>query len=107
VFAVLKVPSGSRHECLRVHRSHYDVIVVGPEARPARHARPCRKRFVDRLHHKLFPTRSHTVAAQAESAPPWQHGEMTGAGTLRHVKGSDWLGDQDAIELMCKEAPRR
>ena len=56
---------------------------------------------------KVFPTRSHTVAAQG--------GISAALGNMGHddwryhmydtVKGADWLGDQDAIEYMCKEAP--
>ncbi|GER06904.1 hypothetical protein JCM17843_12140 [Kordiimonadales bacterium JCM 17843] len=57
---------------------------------------------------KVFPTRSHTVAAQGGIAAAlgnmgddtWQwHAYDT-------VKGSDWLGDQDAIEYLCREAPK-
>jgi succinate dehydrogenase (ubiquinone) flavoprotein subunit len=57
---------------------------------------------------KLFPTRSHTVAAQGginaalgnAEDDKWQwHFYDT-------VKGSDWLGDQDAINYMCEEAPK-
>ena len=57
---------------------------------------------------KLFPTRSHTVAAQG--------GINAALGNMHHddwrwhfydtVKGSDWLGDQDAIHFMTKEAPK-
>jgi len=56
---------------------------------------------------KLFPTRSHTVAAQGGinaalgnmSEDDWRwHAYDT-------IKGSDWLGDQDAIHYMCREAP--
>ncbi len=56
---------------------------------------------------KVFPTRSHTVAAQGGMAAAL--GNM-GDGDNWHfhmydtVKGSDWLGDQDAIEFMCREA---
>ncbi|BCL75059.1 succinate dehydrogenase flavoprotein subunit [Jeongeupia sp. HS-3] len=56
---------------------------------------------------KVFPTRSHTVAAQGgvsaslgNSEPDHWHWHMYDT-----VKGSDWLGDQDAIEFMCREAP--
>jgi succinate dehydrogenase / fumarate reductase, flavoprotein subunit len=57
---------------------------------------------------KLFPTRSHTVAAQGGiSAALGNMGEDDWRWHMYDtVKGSDWLGDQDAIELMCKEAPR-
>src|SRR6185369_8142886 len=55
---------------------------------------------------KVFPTRSHTVAAQGGVAAALGN---LGADNWRWhmydtVKGSDWLGDQDAIEYMCKEA---
>jgi succinate dehydrogenase / fumarate reductase, flavoprotein subunit len=56
---------------------------------------------------KLFPTRSHTVAAQGGiSAALGNMGEDDWRWHMYDtVKGSDWLGDQDAIELMCREAP--
>ncbi len=55
---------------------------------------------------KLFPTRSHTVAAQGGiSASLGNMGEDKWEWHMYDtVKGSDWLGDQDAIEYMCKEA---
>ncbi len=56
---------------------------------------------------KLFPTRSHTVAAQGGIAASL--GNMGPDHWTWHmydtVKGSDWLGDQDAIEYLCREAP--
>ncbi|MBA2412040.1 MAG: succinate dehydrogenase flavoprotein subunit [Burkholderiaceae bacterium] len=56
---------------------------------------------------KVFPTRSHTVAAQGGIGASL--GNMTEDSWLWHmfdtVKGSDYLGDQDAIEFMCREAP--
>ena len=56
---------------------------------------------------KVFPTRSHTVAAQGGIGAAL--GNMTEDSWLWHmfdtVKGSDYLGDQDAIEFMCREAP--
>ncbi len=56
---------------------------------------------------KVFPTRSHTVAAQGGmSASLGNMGEDDWRWHMYDtVKGSDWLGDQDAIEYMCKEAP--
>ncbi len=55
---------------------------------------------------KLFPTRSHTVAAQGGIAGAL--GNMSDDDWRYHfydtIKGSDWLGDQDAIEYMCREA---
>jgi len=57
---------------------------------------------------KVFPTRSHTVAAQGGiSAALGNMGEDDWRWHMYDtVKGSDWLGDQDAIEYMCKEAPQ-
>ena len=56
---------------------------------------------------KLFPTRSHTVAAQGGINAAL--GNITRDNWRWHfydtVKGSDWLGDQDAIQYMCREAP--
>ena len=56
---------------------------------------------------KVFPTRSHTVAAQGGmSASLGNMGEDDWRWHMYDtVKGSDWLGDQDAIEYMCREAP--
>ena len=56
---------------------------------------------------KVFPTRSHTVAAQGGiSAALGNMGEDDWRWHMYDtIKGSDWLGDQDAIEYMCKEAP--
>jgi succinate dehydrogenase / fumarate reductase flavoprotein subunit len=57
---------------------------------------------------KVFPTRSHTVAAQGGIGASL--GNMSEDSWHYHffdtVKGSDWLGDQDAIEFMCREAPK-
>ncbi|MEQ9116310.1 MAG: succinate dehydrogenase flavoprotein subunit [Rickettsiales bacterium] len=57
---------------------------------------------------KLFPTRSHTVAAQGGISAAL--GNMGKDDWRWHmydtVKGSDWLGDQDAIEYMCRHAPQ-
>jgi succinate dehydrogenase / fumarate reductase flavoprotein subunit len=57
---------------------------------------------------KVFPTRSHTVAAQGGiSAALGNMGEDDWRWhAFDTIKGSDWLGDQDAIEYMCKEAPK-
>ncbi|UOF93504.1 MAG: succinate dehydrogenase flavoprotein subunit [Bordetella sp.] len=56
---------------------------------------------------KVFPTRSHTVAAQGGISASL--GNMSEDDWYWHmydtIKGSDWLGDQDAIEFMCREAP--
>ena len=58
---------------------------------------------------KVFPTRSHTVAAQGGIAASL--GNLSEDNWRWHmydtVKGSDWLGDQDAIEFMCRQAVDR
>ena len=56
---------------------------------------------------KVFPTRSHTVAAQGGMAAALDNmgdGDHWRFHMYDTVKGSDWLGDQDAIEYMCREA---
>jgi succinate dehydrogenase/fumarate reductase flavoprotein subunit len=56
----------------------------------------------------VFPTRSHTVAAQGGiSASLGNMGQDDWRWHMYDtVKGSDWLGDQDAIEYLCKNAPK-
>ena len=86
----------------------YDVVVVGAGGAGLRAAfgmsqAGLRTACVS----KVFPTRSHTVAAQGGmSASLGNMGEDDWRWHMYDtVKGSDWLGDQDAIEYMCKEAP--
>ncbi|PXX42950.1 succinate dehydrogenase subunit A [Aquitalea magnusonii] len=57
---------------------------------------------------KVFPTRSHTVAAQGGVSASLGNSEEDHWTWHMYdtVKGSDWLGDQDAIEFMCREAPK-
>ena len=57
---------------------------------------------------KVFPTRSHTSAAQGGiSAALGNMGEDDWRWHMYDtVKGADWLGDQDSIEYLCKEAPK-
>jgi len=86
----------------------YDAVVVGAGGAGLRAAMGLSEAgFRTACITKLFPTRSHTVAAQGGvnaalanmSEDDWRwHFYDT-------VKGSDWLGDQDAIHYMCKEAP--
>jgi len=56
---------------------------------------------------KVFPTRSHTVAAQGGVSASLGNSEQDHWHWHMYdtVKGSDWLGDQDAIEFMCRKAP--
>ena len=87
----------------------YDAVVVGAGGAGLRAAFGLAEfGFKTACITKLFPTRSHTVAAQGGINAAL--GNMTEDDWRWHmydtVKGSDWLGDQDAIHYMCKEAPR-
>lgn len=86
----------------------FDVVVVGAGGAGLRAAFGMAKEGLNTACvTKLFPTRSHTVAAQGGISAAL--GNMGTDDWRWHmydtVKGSDWLGDQDAIEYMCKNAP--
>ncbi len=86
---------------------HYDVVVVGAGGAGLRATfGMALEGLKTACITKLFPTRSHTVAAQGGmSAALGNMGEDDWRWHMYDtVKGSDWLGDQDAIEYMCKEA---
>jgi len=85
----------------------YDVIVVGAGGAGLRATfGMAEKGLKTACITKVFPTRSHTVAAQGGiSAALGNAGEDDWRWHMYDtIKGSDWLGDQDAIEYMCKEA---
>jgi succinate dehydrogenase / fumarate reductase flavoprotein subunit len=85
----------------------YDVIVVGAGGAGLRATfGMAEKGLKTACITKVFPTRSHTVAAQGGiSAALGNNGEDDWRWHMYDtVKGSDWLGDQDAIEYMCREA---
>ncbi len=85
----------------------YDVIVVGAGGAGLRATLGMAERGLKTACiSKVFPTRSHTVAAQGGiSAALGNMGEDDWRFHFYDtVKGSDWLGDQDAIEYLCKEA---
>ena len=85
----------------------YDVIVVGAGGAGLRATLGmAEKGLKTACLTKVFPTRSHTVAAQGGiSAALGNMGEDDWRFHMYDtVKGSDWLGDQDAIEYMCREA---
>jgi succinate dehydrogenase / fumarate reductase flavoprotein subunit len=94
---------------MKLPRTQFDTLVIGAGGAGLRAALALARADARvAVVSKVFPTRSHTVAAQgginaalANVLPDdWQwHMYDT-------VKGSDWLGDQDAIEFMCREAPR-
>ncbi|MBU6235086.1 MAG: succinate dehydrogenase flavoprotein subunit [Alphaproteobacteria bacterium] len=85
----------------------YDVVIVGAGGAGLRAALGMGERGLKAACiSKVFPTRSHTVAAQGGISAALGNG---GEDDWRWhffdtVKGSDWLGDQDAIEYMCREA---
>jgi succinate dehydrogenase / fumarate reductase flavoprotein subunit len=86
----------------------YDVLVVGAGGAGLRAVVGCSEAGLrTACITKVFPTRSHTVAAQGGIAAAL--GNMGEDDWRWHmydtVKGSDWLGDQDAIEYMCRNAP--
>ncbi|MGI9200587.1 MAG: succinate dehydrogenase flavoprotein subunit [Woeseiaceae bacterium] len=86
----------------------YDVVVIGAGGAGLRATFGlANQNFKTACITKVFPTRSHTVAAQGGiSAALGNMGEDDWRWHMYDtVKGSDWLGDQDAIEYMCKEAP--
>lgn len=85
----------------------YDVVVVGAGGAGLRAGFGCaEKGLKTAILSKVFPTRSHTVAAQGGiSAALGNMGEDDWRFHMYDtIKGSDWLGDQDAIEYMCREA---
>ncbi|OWY39192.1 succinate dehydrogenase flavoprotein subunit [Xenophilus sp. AP218F] len=88
---------------------HFDAVIVGAGGAGMRAALQLSEAGLKTaVLSKVFPTRSHTVAAQGgvsaslgNSEEDHWHWHMYDT-----VKGSDWLGDQDAIEFMCREAPK-
>ncbi|MFO1187353.1 MAG: succinate dehydrogenase flavoprotein subunit [Alphaproteobacteria bacterium] len=86
----------------------YDVVVVGAGGAGLRATLGCAAAGLKTACvTKVFPTRSHTVAAQGGISAAL--GNMGADDWRWHmydtVKGSDWLGDQDAIEYLCRHAP--
>ncbi len=94
-------------EAYKITEHYYDVVVVGAGGAGLRATfGMVEKGLKTACISKVFPTRSHTVAAQGGiSAALGNMGEDDWRFHMYDtVKGSDWLGDQDAIEYMCKEA---
>jgi len=94
-------------ESYKIQQHKYDVIVVGAGGAGLRATFGlAEKGLKAACITKVFPTRSHTVAAQGGiSAALGNMGEDDWRFHFYDtIKGSDWLGDQDAIEYMCREA---
>ena len=94
-------------ESYKIQQHKFDVIVVGAGGAGLRATMGmAAKGLATACLTKVFPTRSHTVAAQGGIAGAL--GNMGEDDWRFHfydtIKGSDWLGDQDAIEYMCREA---
>jgi len=90
-------------------RRRFDVVIVGAGGAGMRASLQLARAGLNvAVLSKVFPTRSHTVAAQGGIGAAL--GNMSEDNWHYHfydtVKGSDWLGDQDAIEFMCREAPK-
>src|SRR5512142_793469 len=95
-------------ESYKIHEHKYDVVVVGAGGSGLRATFGLAEQGLNTACiTKVFPTRSHTVAAQGGiSAALGNMGEDDWRFHFYDtIKGSDWLGDQDAIEYMTKEAP--
>jgi len=84
---------------------HYDVVIVGAGLAGCAAARECQQAGLKTVVlTKLHPLRSHSGAAQGGINAALVE-ETTDGHEFDTVKGSDYLGDQDAIELMCRRAP--
>jgi succinate dehydrogenase / fumarate reductase, flavoprotein subunit len=92
-----------------ISKRKFDVVIVGAGGSGMRASLQLARAGLNvAVLSKVFPTRSHTVAAQGGIGASL--GNMSEDNWHYHfydtVKGSDWLGDQDAIEFMCREAPK-
>ncbi|MDI1472266.1 MAG: succinate dehydrogenase flavoprotein subunit [Thermodesulfovibrio sp.] len=91
---------------MEISKHYFDTVIIGSGLAGCRAAIECIGNGSVAVLSKLYPTRSHSTAAQGgigaalgneeEDSPEWH--------TYDTVKGSDFLGDQDAIEIMCYDA---
>jgi succinate dehydrogenase / fumarate reductase, flavoprotein subunit len=101
--------SSSSTSASSVTTRKFDVVIVGAGGSGMRASLQLARAGLNvAVLSKVFPTRSHTVAAQGGIGASL--GNMSEDNWHYHfydtIKGSDWLGDQDAIEYMCREAPK-
>ncbi len=84
----------------------HDVLVIGAGLAGQRAALAAAEEGVSvGIVSKVHPVRSHSNAAQGGINAALQEGDTWESHAFDTVKGSDYLGDQDAIEIMCREAP--
>jgi succinate dehydrogenase / fumarate reductase flavoprotein subunit len=84
----------------------HDVLVIGAGLAGQRAALAAAEEGVSvGIISKVHPVRSHSNAAQGGINAALQEGDTWESHAFDTVKGSDYLGDQDAIEIMCREAP--
>ncbi|MBI5892751.1 MAG: FAD-binding protein [Deltaproteobacteria bacterium] len=85
----------------------HDVLIIGAGLAGMRAAiEAARQGLNAAIVTKVHPVRSHSVAAQGGINAAIGENDSWDAHAFDTVKGSDYLGDQDAIEIMCKEAPK-
>ena len=89
-----------------IHEHRYDVVIVGAGGAGMRAAVEAGPRVRTAVLTKLYPTRSHTGAAQGGMCAALANVEEDNWEwhTFDTVKGGDYLADQDAVEIMCREA---
>ncbi|CAB3258902.1 unnamed protein product [Arctia plantaginis] len=108
IAAQKRVPIKGFYRGIVIHDHKYDCLVLGAGGAGLRAAVGlAMQNFTVAIVSKLFPTRSHTIAAQGgmNAALGSMHEDTWKYHFYDTVKGSDWLGDQDSIHYLTREAP--